>query len=76
MTAPMFAALAFTLHHALSRLRVLERLSASRTVKDLVAGADLRFGQRGQSALKGITEPVDLFSASVGTGGVGSRETY
>ena len=48
----------------------------SRTVKDLVAGADLRFGQRGQSALKGITEPVDLFSASVGTGGVGSRETY
>lgn len=39
----------------------------SRTVKDLVAGADLRFGQRGPSALKGITEPIELFSASVET---------
>lgn len=36
----------------------------SRTVKDLVAGADLKFTERGQQQLKGLTEPVDLFGAS------------
>ena len=36
----------------------------SRTVKDLVAGADLRFAGRGERLLKGIAEPVGLFAVS------------
>jgi pimeloyl-ACP methyl ester carboxylesterase len=36
----------------------------TRTVKDLVAGADLVFTQRGSFALKGISEEMPLFSAS------------
>jgi pimeloyl-ACP methyl ester carboxylesterase len=34
----------------------------TRTVKDLVAGADIRFSERGKHELKGIAEPADLFA--------------
>jgi pimeloyl-ACP methyl ester carboxylesterase len=40
----------------------------SRTVKDLVAGADLCFVARGEPELKGIVEPIELFSASMESG--------
>jgi class 3 adenylate cyclase len=36
----------------------------SRTVKDLVAGAELRFSERGRPHLKGIIEPMDVFVVS------------
>jgi class 3 adenylate cyclase len=36
----------------------------SRTVKDLVAGADIHFSDRGRRDLKGLTEPIDLFAAA------------
>lgn len=36
----------------------------SRTVKDLVAGAELRFLERGRPHLKGIVEPMDVFVVS------------
>jgi pimeloyl-ACP methyl ester carboxylesterase len=39
----------------------------SRTVKELVAGADLCFVSRGKLELRGITEPIELFSASMAT---------
>ncbi len=35
----------------------------SRTVKDLVAGAELKFIDRGKPSLKGIAEPIELFAA-------------
>jgi class 3 adenylate cyclase len=35
----------------------------TRTVKDLVAGADIRFIERGKRDLKGLAEPIDLFAA-------------
>lgn len=35
----------------------------SNTVRDLVAGANLRFGDRGYHALKGLDEDVHLFRA-------------
>jgi class 3 adenylate cyclase len=34
----------------------------SNTVKDLVAGSDLRFEDRGEHDLKGIPEPWRLFA--------------
>jgi class 3 adenylate cyclase len=36
----------------------------TRTVKDLVAGADIRFTERGKRDLKGLAEAVDLFAAA------------
>ena len=36
----------------------------SRTVNDLVAGAELKFTERGKHYLKGLAEPMDLSSAS------------
>lgn len=36
----------------------------TRTVKDLVAGADIRFTEYGKRDLKGLAEPVDLFAAA------------
>lgn len=36
----------------------------TRTVKDLVAGADIRFTERGKHDLKGLSEPVDLFAVA------------
>ncbi len=49
--------------------RVVAQAQASeclvtRTVKDLVAGADIRFGERGKRDLKGLAEAVDLFAAA------------
>lgn len=35
----------------------------SRTVRDLAAGTDLDFAERGQELLKGVSEPVQLFAA-------------
>jgi class 3 adenylate cyclase len=40
----------------------------SNTVRDLVAGSNLRFKDRGAQSLKGIEEPIRLFSASTVTG--------
>ncbi len=37
----------------------------SRTVKDLVAGAELRFTERGKQQLKGLREPMELFAAGL-----------
>ena len=34
----------------------------TRTVKDLVAGADVSFLERGKRDLKGIAEAIDLFA--------------
>ena len=36
----------------------------SRTVKDLVAGAELKFTERGKHHLRGLAEPMELSSAS------------
>jgi class 3 adenylate cyclase len=36
----------------------------TRTVKDLVAGADIRFSGRGKRGLKGLAEAVDLFAVA------------
>ncbi len=36
---------------------------ASSTVKDLVAGAGLKFVEQGPAELKGLSEPIRLFSA-------------
>jgi class 3 adenylate cyclase len=36
----------------------------SRTVKDLVAGSGLRFGERGRHSLKAVQEPMDPNAAS------------
>jgi len=36
----------------------------TRTVKDLVAGADIRFTECGKRDLKGLAEPIDLFAAA------------
>ena len=36
----------------------------SRTVKDLVAGTELKFTERGKHHLKGLVEPMELFTAS------------
>jgi pimeloyl-ACP methyl ester carboxylesterase len=38
----------------------------SRIVKDLVAGADIRFFERGKRELKGLAEAIDLFAAAPG----------
>jgi class 3 adenylate cyclase/pimeloyl-ACP methyl ester carboxylesterase len=36
----------------------------SRTVRDLVAGSDIRFSERGSHTLKGIPEPMQIFAAA------------
>ena len=36
----------------------------TRTIRDLVAGADIKFDERGTQALKGFAEPVALFAAA------------
>jgi class 3 adenylate cyclase len=38
----------------------------TRTVKDLVAGADVSFLERGKRSLRGIAEAIDLFAAMPG----------
>jgi class 3 adenylate cyclase len=37
----------------------------SRTVKDLVAGSGLRFHQRGKHSLRGVQEPIDIYSTLI-----------
>lgn len=37
---------------------------ASRTVRDLAIGSELKFASRGSEALKGISEPVEIFRVS------------
>jgi pimeloyl-ACP methyl ester carboxylesterase len=43
----------------------------TRTVKDLVAGADIRFSERGKRDLKGLVEAVDLFAVAPAQGVAG-----
>jgi class 3 adenylate cyclase len=53
--------------HIASRLSALAgpgEVLVSRTVRDLVAGSGLRFNERGKQSLKGLQEPIDLYSAS------------
>jgi pimeloyl-ACP methyl ester carboxylesterase len=56
--------------HVAARVAALAKPSeclVTRTVKDLVAGADIRFFERGKRDLKGLTEAIDLFAAAPGT---------
>ena len=53
--------------HIASRVAALAQPGeclVTRTVKDLVAGADVRFAERGKRELKGFADAVDLFAAS------------
>lgn len=53
--------------HIASRVSALARAGetlVSRTVKDLVAGSGLHFEERGIHQLKGLLEPMELYSAS------------
>lgn len=53
--------------HIASRVSALAgpgEVLVSRTVRDLVAGSGLRFDARGQHALKGLDEPMDLFAVA------------
>jgi class 3 adenylate cyclase len=53
--------------HLAARVAGLARPSeclVTRTVKDLVAGADIRFTDRGKHDLKGFADPIDLFAAT------------
>jgi pimeloyl-ACP methyl ester carboxylesterase/class 3 adenylate cyclase len=55
--------------HVAARVAALAQASeclVTRTVKDLVAGADIRFSERGKRDLKGLGEPIDLFAAAPG----------
>jgi class 3 adenylate cyclase len=44
------------------------QILVSRTVRDLVAGSNLRFSEQGAHALKGIDEPVPLFAVQPAEG--------
>lgn len=48
----------------ISALAAPSEVLVSRTVMDLVAGSGLRFSERGNHSLKGLSEPVDLFAAA------------
>lgn len=53
--------------HTASRIAALanpREVLVSRTVRDLVAGSDLRLEDRGVFALKGLSEPMTLFVAA------------
>ena len=53
--------------HVAARVAALAQPSeclVTRTVKDLVAGADILFIERGKRDLKGLTEAIDLFAAT------------
>ena len=53
--------------HVAARVVALARPSeclVTRTVKDLVAGAEIRFTERGRHDLKGLAEAIDLFAAA------------
>jgi class 3 adenylate cyclase len=53
--------------HIASRISALAgpgEVLVSRTVKDLVSCSGLRFTERGKHSLKGLQEPMDLYTAS------------
>jgi len=53
--------------HVAARVVALARPSeclVTRTVKDLVAGAEIRFTERGRHDLKDLAEAIDLFAAA------------
>jgi len=53
--------------HVAARVAALAQPSeclVTRTVKDLVAGAEIRFTERGKHDLKGLAEAIDLFAAA------------
>ena len=54
--------------HIASRVSALARadeILVSRTVKDLVAGSGLHFDDRGKHSLEGLTEPLELYAATL-----------
>jgi class 3 adenylate cyclase len=62
--------------HIAARVAALAQPSeclVTRTVKDLVAGADIRFSERGKRELKGLAEPVEMFSVAPAQGVVDGR---
>ena len=55
--------------HVAARVAAQARPSeclVTRTVKDLVAGADIHFSEQGKRELKGLAEAVDLFAVAPG----------
>ncbi len=48
----------------ISAVAAAGEILVSRTVKDLVAGSGLQFRERGKHSLKGLREPMELYSAS------------
>jgi class 3 adenylate cyclase len=53
--------------HIASRIAALAesgQVLVSRTVRDLVAGSDLRLEERGAYALKGLSESMTLFAVA------------
>jgi class 3 adenylate cyclase len=53
--------------HIAARIAALAhggQVLSSRTVRDLVAGSNLRFHEQGTHALKGLTEPMVLFEVA------------
>jgi class 3 adenylate cyclase len=53
--------------HVASRVASLASPSevlVSRTVKDLVAGSGIQFGERGRHLLHGLQEPMELYTAA------------
>ena len=52
--------------HTASRISGLadsSEILVSRTVRDLVAGSGIRFTDRGEAVLEGLSEPMDLYTA-------------
>ena len=49
---------------ALQQLAQPSECLVTRIVKDLVAGGDIGFTERGKRDLKGLTEGVDLFAVT------------
>jgi class 3 adenylate cyclase len=53
--------------HIAARIAALAQASeclVTRTVKDLVAGSDIHFAERGKRDLKGLAEAVDVFAVA------------
>jgi class 3 adenylate cyclase len=57
--------------HIAARIAALAeggQVLVSRTVRDLVAGSTLRLEDRGTNTLKGLSEPMPLFSVATSRG--------
>jgi class 3 adenylate cyclase len=55
--------------HVAARVAALAEPSeclVTRTVRDLVAGADVSFSERGKRDLKGMADAIDLFAVTPG----------